>query len=1551
MDADDQGLLFDDQATVVPQFGEAVAVSLGAVAPKIVSLGAAAASVATATAAAAAASVASDAVTALYDTAIAAVAKAFGDEFDIKEAMPSVLNYASMVYAAVSGNKELGISSALMWVALDPRRAQDLARLLVSKVASVARLLAFSPAEAFASLTKWVSKAFERKVIDPAVWVAKHGCHAATESTPPCIGDPSGAEAFSWDWVTEGKIDPALAAVMLKRAGTVCFHIGAIAKLEAEAYTLDNPPPKPVAQEPGDDDVPEYIGLWDDVVCLVGTIVKGAEGSAFDLARWVRRDFKAIVAVAAAARTLHTAFDLFQRLIGSVCAYFFGRDPFSRSRDDACGLAMALIAKMQAAVAAPKETKLEMVFSRDTTLLYRDAAAAHGPLHAAGVGPSLLASFRDTFREFTSTYQAAYARLHTAVPRTAPIVVMFTGGSGLGKSVSANSLSNNLAHALGVTVANSTFPMPAERLDGHWDGYSEQPVLLWEEAFSVKDSDARVADVTAFLALVTTTPTPLRYAHLEGKGTTFFTSPYVVGTTNFTFEGLGGSGQKLPTQADDAITNRLHILVTPIKPEGGFSLKTRTDLLQYHVSGKCPAFRSAVKTLEGMGVPMNRVLVTDVGHGTDGICMDLETLTILAVMMRKCNEKIQATVQDNTGPTSGPTKSLMAKLMGLGIGPAASEGSSAAEQFLKPGSTGVASAVSLLGSVSGLTAQTGPPVVTISDLLARHAPMRRQMPPAVVIFTTIVGALAAAFVAYKYFTREEPASTAAPTIVSSQDQRGNRTSGAVKVVKGRFRRVVRQVNRALGGSPTPGFEAHSQGSGQEDAALAVAVEAIGSSLASVVIQYSDGVRKGTKGFFVGDRTLALVGHALLDAEVAGVQYTRRTNRGLIETKAITHSADTPLRVYRNDSCDVGLIEFPSCVQPAASAWAHLADEGFEPDLQRAFLVDYRVGDSVDTTNYEVVMHKMPITYRHGLQDVSVDTAVRYKLATGNGTCGAVLLTAINGAYKIVGIHVAGDSVSAGFSSLIDGPTVRAMMSEAKMESGAQVFAQLEHVTPAEGLLYGHPGCVVVGKALPGMGSSPVTKSKIKPTAMNEVVVAGVEGPTMRPAALYQPGVEVHAISMAKIPTEPFVGHVPFAEEIRDAFATAYPPCGAGPVSLHEAINGSPGVPGINRQTSMGWPFTALGPSKKEAWMVIQPDGTATLGPDLEAYVRRRWEAANRGERTPTVFADSLKDELRTTIGDKFMKPRVVSACPADYLIVFRRFMLALTGAIPPTSAQLPISVGINVHGPAWGQLASRLSSANEDGLVVDGDFASYDGSIPPFVGYFVKDLIADFYAGDGHEIGRSTVLEELIHSFHIYKSTVFVTYGPHPSGDPATSVWNSIVGFVVMGAAIATVRDKYGLRFLLHDVSYALYGDDNIIAVPDVAFPWGEVPHVVKKLFGMTLTGANKLEAMSARSISEISFLSRKFVVDRGVVHAPMKLARIIEILRWQRDNTPLTAQARIDAVAYELTHHPREVYEAVRNAVLPYCGSGRAWSDATFPTWLVAQYRRGDESYAPVQL
>lgn len=627
--------------------------------------------------------------------------------------------------------------------------------------------------------------------------------------------------------------------------------------------------------------------------------------------------------------------------------------------------------------------------------------------------------------------------------------------------------------------------------------------------------------------------------------------------------------------------------------------------------------------------------------------------------------------------------------------------------------------------------------------------------------------------------------------------------------------------------------------------------------------------------------------------------------------------------------DQMLIEFPRLIPDHGDLLEHLAtsEEISKFTVTRGCLVV--PGDYIYVHHSDVTAQDRPVTYNDDVQKRTyhLRTGYVYEMETQAGDCGSPLL-ALNAHLrrKIIGLHVAGGGTDwKGYSSPINATDIRRAMQYAQLES--RVILQLDalvkevsnEVDMPEGnfVPVGHPVHVVrnptktafVPSSIQGLWKEPITKpAALRPVwteeGMIDPLMTGLKKAGENPVALNPDYLKAAVTSVGwLLKRDPARARVCTLEEAS---------CG---------IEGDAFAVGIPRSTSAGYPykFATKMPGKKE--FLGDTKDNMYIQPKLREDVERRLNLAREGERYPTLWCDTKKDERRPVAKVLAGKTRIFSAGPIDFTLAFRQYFLGFAASLMDNRIDNEIAVGTNVYSSDWMRIAEKMRSKGPK--VIAGDFSNYDGTLNPELLWAVLDVVNEWYQGTVEESNIRMILwKEIVNSVHVYDNTVYLWNHSQPSGNPLTAILNSVYNilslrYVWMSITVGT--PYHTMEAYTTHVAAITYGDDNVLNISDEIAPiYNQVTMALAyEEIGMTYTDETKTGQMVPhRTLADVQFLKRKFVYDLELARwrAPLTLETILEMPNWVRRTPDINTDAQtclnVEAAVRELAIHGRETFE-----------------------------------------
>jgi hypothetical protein len=566
-------------------------------------------------------------------------------------------------------------------------------------------------------------------------------------------------------------------------------------------------------------------------------------------------------------------------------------------------------------------------------------------------------------------------------------------------------------------------------------------------------------------------------------------------------------------------------------------------------------------------------------------------------------------------------------------------------------------------------------------------------------------------------------------------------------------------------------------------------------------------------------------------------------------------------------------------------------------------------------------------YEDGERVYTIRDRYEYKsMETDRGDCGSILIGV--GSHlpkKILGIHIAGNYGLGVSSPLAVNDILRTL---AKLPFVAQIILDVDpYIT--ENLAFDEVkkpegNFVSVGKSHVTV-ASPV-KTQLRPSLVHGQVVPVSTAPSvLRPVERNGKIIDPMYNGLKK------AGAIP--PDLNERFLDAaindmkYIICSnilesdARVLTDAEAVAGIEGddcLPPIKRSSSAGYPWIkdrrGIGKTK---WL---GSDEYSLSPDVEFVMRERERLALMGQRYPTFWIDTLKDERRPLSKIEAVKTRVFSAGPMDYTLLFRKYFLGFAAHCCRNRIANEISVGTNVYSHDWTRTVKKCTSRGKK--VIAGDFSNFDGTLLLPILYRILDIVDEFYDdGEHNKKIRHVLWKEIINSVHVCGNQVYLWTHSQPSGCPITAILNSIYNSVSMRycwmVVFKGVPELQSMKMFNKHVAMVSYGDDNVINISDEiceSFNQLTIADAYATL-GMTYTDEAKSgEMVKYRDIESVAYLKRTFRYSAEELAwiAPLAMETVLEMTNWIRgdlDQEESTIE-NLETSAFELSLHGREVFE-----------------------------------------
>lgn len=336
-----------------------------------------------------------------------------------------------------------------------------------------------------------------------------------------------------------------------------------------------------------------------------------------------------------------------------------------------------------------------------------------------------------------------------------------------------------------------------------------------------------------------------------------------------------------------------------------------------------------------------------------------------------------------------------------------------------------------------------------------------------------------------------------------------------------------------------------------------------------------------------------------------------------------------------------------------------------------------------------------------------------------------------------------------------------------------------------------------------------------------------------------------------------------------------------------------------------------------------------MGILLREAVETREALAKQGIPKLAIIVDTLKDERLPIEKVEQGRTRIFSNCPLDMNLLFRKYFLKFLCFCMDNHVLGEVSVGLNVHSEEWEMLFRRLQKRGNHWIA--GDYTAWDKRTPLQIALGLLELVETFYKrfpdyDNAHAIVRRVLIQQTFTGIHLLpkgpKNMLYRVHQTMPSGIPLTAVYNSLLNLCLFRVVYILLAQEQGLSLsgAVNDfeanVAVAAYGDDHIARVSSIRFPWFNMVTIQRKMseYGIGYTSPDKSSIMPREMEEEkLTYLKRSFRKEAGMVHAPLALDHVIDILNWVRaknESEKVEAyQSAVRSVFIELTHHDRATF------------------------------------------
>nr|UYI58744.1 polyprotein [Parechovirus A] len=522
-----------------------------------------------------------------------------------------------------------------------------------------------------------------------------------------------------------------------------------------------------------------------------------------------------------------------------------------------------------------------------------------------------------------------------------------------------------------------------------------------------------------------------------------------------------------------------------------------------------------------------------------------------------------------------------------------------------------------------------------------------------------------------------------------------------------------------------------------------------------------------------------------------------------------------------------------------------------------------------TKEVQRVHHSGGIKTREGTESTKT---ISYTVKSCKGMCGGLLISKVEGNFKILGMHIAGNGemgVAIPFNFLKNDMSDQGIVTEVSPIQPMYINTKSQiHKSPVYGAVEVKMGPAVLSKA---------------DTRLEEPV-----------DCLIKKSASKYRVNKFQVNNELWQGvKACVKSKFREIFGVN------GIVDMKTAILGTSHVNSMDLSTSAGYSFVKSGYKKKDL-ICLEP---FSVSPMLEKLVQDKFHNLLKGNQITTIFNTCLKDELRKLDKIATGKTRCIEACEVDYCIVYRMVMMEIYDKIYQTPCYYSgLAVGINPY-KDWHFMINALNDYN-----YEMDYSQYDGSLSSMLLWEAVEVLA--YCHDSPDLVMQ-LHKPVIDSDHVVFNERWLIHGGMPSGSPCTTVLNSLCN--LMMCIYTTNLISPGI-----DCLPIVYGDDVILSLDKEIEP-EKLQSIMADSFGAEVTGSRKDEPPSLKSRMEVEFLKRKpgYFPESTFIVGKLDTENMIQHLMWMKNFS--TFKQQLQSYLMELCLHGKDTYLHYIKILDPY--------------------------------
>lgn len=659
---------------------------------------------------------------------------------------------------------------------------------------------------------------------------------------------------------------------------------------------------------------------------------------------------------------------------------------------------------------------------------------------------------------------------------------------------------------------------------------------------------------------------------------------------------------------------------------------------------------------------------------------------------------------------------------------------------------------------------------------------------------------------------------------------------------------------------------------------------------------------------------------------------------------LAKNAPTPEMVNK----DVWLVEIPN-LRPHRDITGHFIDEKFLSSVSNIPFLMVRL--EVNEKQLTTYSGSSPLTELNCV-DIPTMKVIKYQVRTEAGDCGSVIF--VNDKYSdgnILGIHYCGDGIQ-GAATIVTRQFLKSIIGAFKPQcADSDTGCEFHHRSLTLNLgdnIIEPPPCVNVeeeeyttesfgleriGTISPGVFVT--RKSKLRQSQFYSVFNAYLSEWKAPAVLVGSPDPFDVAITKYSTPDYHIGGY--FCRLASDSYLDTIKRYSRGDsrviLSFETACMGTHGDDtwnSIPRKTSPGFPWVDIckKPGKKD---FFGEEGDYDFSSDMCTKLRKRVsfiiDKAKSGTRLLHLYADAMKDELRSF--DKIVnkKTRLIAGAPLDYVVACRIYFGSFVSSFIKRRIYNGSAVGINPYGREWTEMVQHLLATGR--RTIAGDFSGFDTTQTKEILWSIFEIIDSWYHDGNTEI-RRTLWMDVVNSVHLHSDELLIMTHCLPSGHPLTSIINTIYVNILFRMCWMKVHNSArSLDYFEDFITLVAYGDDNISTVEESEmgdkFNYQTLTEAMS-FFGMTYTDEDKNDVAEIgpyKDISDCSFLKRGFVFNKEMNRwiAPLDINTVLQLPYFYRDGFDPIGRQEGNVIDFyrELCLHGKDIYNDLTREIIEY--------------------------------